>query len=68
MASIEAQIANVKSQLKNIKLDISKTSIKAPFDGIISEKMVEETEFISVGTPLFSIIDLDPIKIRRLFI
>ncbi len=64
LASLEAQITNVKSILKNIKLDINKTSIKAPFDGIISEKMVEETEFISVGTPLFSIIDLDPIKIE----
>ena len=26
--------------------------------------MVEETEFISLGTPLFTIIDLDPIKIE----
>ena len=64
LASLEAQITSVKSVLKNIKLDIDKTSIKAPFDGIISEKMVEESEFISVGTPLFSIIDLDPIKIE----
>ncbi|MBD1147584.1 efflux RND transporter periplasmic adaptor subunit [Pelagibacterales bacterium SAG-MED31] len=64
LANLEAQITNVKSVLKNIKLDIDKTSIKAPFDGIISEKMVEETEFISVGTPLFTIIDLDPIKIE----
>ena len=64
LASLEAQISNVKSVLKNIKLDIDKRSIKAPFDGIISEKMVEETEFISVGTPLFTIIDLDPIKIE----
>ena len=64
LANLEAQISNVKSVLKNIKLDIDKTSIKAPFDGIISEKMVEETEFISLGTPLFTIIDLDPIKIE----
>ena len=64
LANLEAQISNVKSVLKNIKLDIDKTSIKAPFDGIISEKMIEETEFISVGTPLFTIIDLDPIKIE----
>ncbi len=64
LANLEAQISNVKSILKNIKLDIDKTIIKAPFDGIISEKMVEETEFISVGTPLFTIIDLDPIKIE----
>ena len=64
LANLEAQISNVRSILKNIKLDIEKTSIKAPFDGIISEKMVEKTEFISVGTPLFTIIDLDPIKIE----
>jgi len=64
LANLEAQISNVKSVLKNIKLDIEKTTIKAPFDGIVSEKMVEETEFISVGTPLFTIIDLDPIKIE----
>ena len=64
LANLEAQISNVKSILKNIKLDIEKTIIKAPFDGIISQKMVEETEFISIGTPLFTIIDLDPIKIE----
>ena len=64
LANLEAQITNVKSLLKNIKLDIAKTNISAPFDGFISEKMVEETEFISVGTPLFTIIDLDPIKIE----
>ena len=64
LANLEAQISNVRSILKNIKLDIEKTSIKAPFDGIISEQMVEKTEFISVGTPLFTIIDLDPIKIE----
>ena len=64
LANLEAQISNFKSVLKNIKLDIEKTSIKAPFDGIISERTVEETEFISVGSPLFTIIDLDPIKIE----
>ncbi len=64
LENLEAQILNVKSNLKNIKLDIEKTIINAPFDGIISEKMVEETEFISIGTPLFTIIDLDPIKIE----
>ncbi|MDC0058239.1 hypothetical protein OAJ21_03465, partial [Pelagibacteraceae bacterium] len=37
LANLEAQISNVKSVLKNIKLDIDKTIIKAPFDGIISE-------------------------------
>jgi len=63
-SSIEAQISNVKSQLKNIELDIEKTVINAPFTGIISNKMVEESEYITPGTVLFTIIDLNPIKIQ----
>ena len=63
-SSIEAQIANFKSQLKNIELDISKTFINAPFSGIISDKMIEESEYITPGNPMFTIIDLNPIKIQ----
>jgi multidrug efflux system membrane fusion protein len=63
-SSIEAQIANVKSQLKNIELDISNTLINSPFSGIISEKMVEESEYITPGNPMFTIINLNPIKIQ----
>ena len=63
-SSIEAQIANVKSQLKNIELDIENTFINSPFSGIISDKMVEESEYITPGNPLFTIIDLNPIKIQ----
>ena len=63
-SSIEAQLANVKSQLKKIELDISNTFINSPFSGIISEKMVEESEYITPGKPMFTIIDLNPIKIQ----
>ena len=63
-SSIEAQIANVKSQLKNIELDINNTVINSPFSGIISDKMIEATEYIPPGNIMFTIIDLNPIKIQ----
>ncbi|MBL6675191.1 MAG: efflux RND transporter periplasmic adaptor subunit, partial [Alphaproteobacteria bacterium] len=63
-SSIEAQIANVKSQLKNIELDIDNTLISAPFSGVISDKMIEESEYITPGNVMFTIIDLNPIKIQ----
>ena len=63
-SSIGAQIANVKSQLKNIELDIDKTIINSPFSGIISDKMIEESEYITPGNIMFTIIDLNPIKIQ----
>ena len=57
-------LASAKSQLKNIELDIQKTFINSPFSGVISDKMVEESEYISPGNTLFTIIDLNPIKIQ----
>ena len=63
-SSIEALIANVKSQLKNIELDINNTVINSPFSGIISDKMIEATEYIPPGNIMFTIIDLNPIKIQ----
>ena len=57
-------LASAKSQLKNIELDIQKTYINSPFSGVISHKMVEESEYISPGNTLFTIIDLNPIKIQ----
>ena len=63
-SSIEAQIASFKSQLKNIELDIENTLIKAPFSGIISNKIIKKSEYISPGNTLFTIINLNPIKIQ----
>ena len=64
LSNIESQIASVKSRLKNIELDIGNTFISAPFDGIISDKMIEVSEFITPGNILFTIIDLNPIKVQ----
>ena len=63
-SNIESQIANVISQLKNIELDIENTTINSPFSGIISNKMIEVSEYITPGNILFTIIDLNPIKIQ----
>ena len=64
LSNIESQIASVKSRLKNIELDIGNTSILAPFDGIISDKIIEVSEYITPGNILFTIIDLNPIKVQ----
>ena len=61
--SIEEFIEQL-SQLKNIELDINNTLISAPFSGIISDKMIEESEYITPGNVMFTIIDLNPIKIQ----
>jgi RND family efflux transporter MFP subunit len=48
--SLENQIANVKTQ-------ISKSQIRAPFDGTIEEVVVKEGEMAQIGSPLVRIVN-----------
>jgi len=64
LSSIEAQIESSKSKIKNIQIDINKTEVKVPFDGIINKKNVEIGDYVRPGDILFSLVDLNPIKIQ----
>ena len=57
-------LAKAKSQLKNIQLDIENTSIVSPFNGIITNKNVEITDYVTPGNILLTIVNLDPIKVQ----
>lgn len=57
-------LADAKSKLRNIQLDIDNTNIIAPFDGIITEKYVEVSDFVIPGNVLLTIVNLNPIKIQ----
>lgn len=48
--SLERQIANIKTQ-------ISKSQIRAPFDGTIEEVLVREGEMAQIGSPLVRILN-----------
>ena len=57
-------LADAKSKLKNIQLDIDNTNIISPFDGIITEKYVEISDFVTPGNILLTMVNLNPIKIQ----
>ena len=38
--------------------------VRAPFDGIVSEKMVSPGEWVAPGKPLFTLVDDDPLKVE----
>lgn len=46
-----------EAQLQQIEVSLDETEIKAPFDGVITAKYVEEGSMISLGTPLFGVQD-----------
>ncbi len=60
LAEREAQLAQAQAELSRAALDLSDTQIRAPFDGIITEKHTDVGSYVSVGNPVVSMInDLD---------
>ena len=64
VTNLETQLANIKSKIKNIKIDIDNTIITSPFSGIINKSYVEIGDYVRPGDVLFSVVDLNPIKIQ----
>lgn len=64
LGNLESQIASYTSQLKQINLDIENTTILAPFDGIITNKNIEVSDYVIPGNILLTIVNLNPIKVQ----
>ena len=48
---------SLENQISNIKIQISKSQLKAPFDGTIEEVLVREGEMAQMGSPLIRIVN-----------
>lgn len=52
-----------KSALESIKVDLSNTTVKAPFDAILEDRFLEEGEMASPGAPLVRLIGSSMLKV-----
>lgn len=59
-AAFEAQ---QKSHVKRAKTDVLRCVIAAPFEGIITQRLVAVGELVSPGTPVASIVDSDSLEL-----
>jgi len=63
VALAEANYASAEAALRRVELDLDHTKIKAPFGGILDHRDVEIGDFVDVGDPIATILDLDPILV-----
>lgn len=63
LAEANADLEAAKAQLKKAQVELSNINIRAPFDGVVNNQMVEVGDYVSIGTDMFDLVDLDPIEI-----
>ncbi|MEH6550435.1 MAG: efflux RND transporter periplasmic adaptor subunit [Pseudomonadales bacterium] len=64
LAEAEANLASAKAQLSRAKNDFERTSVRAPYDGLIREKNVDLGQYVQVGNRMGLAFAIDQAEIR----
>lgn len=63
LSQAEAALIEAKATVQNLALALEDTVVTAPFDGIIENLLVEQGDYLGVGDPVATIVDLNPLVI-----
>lgn len=63
LAEAVANLETAKAGLRSMRVDIARTTIRAPFDGILDDIPVNVGDYVAVGNVSAKVVDLDPILI-----
>ncbi|GAK83606.1 membrane-fusion protein [Vibrio ponticus] len=63
-ANAQAMLVEAKAMVSNAKLALRNTSVKAPFAGVVDYLFIEKGDFVGVGDPVATLIDLEKIVIE----
>ncbi len=63
LAQAKARLEQSRSRAKRAQLELQKTRITAPFDGIVETQPVEVGHFLSPGSTCVTLIEIDPILV-----
>jgi RND family efflux transporter MFP subunit len=60
----QGMLAQRKSELDLARQQLKDTSVVAPLDGIVQEKLASVGEYMAAGAPLVNIVKMDPLRLR----
>ena len=64
IALARANLESAKSTHTALEIALDNTLVKAPYDGIFDTQMVEIGDYVGVGDPIATIVDLNPLVIK----
>lgn len=64
LTAAQAMLADARARLANAEKQLNKTTIKAPFSGVISARSVNAGDYVSPGTATFTIVNPSTMRLE----
>jgi membrane fusion protein (multidrug efflux system) len=58
-----AQAASVAARLSMLEINVTDTTIRAPFDGVVAERVVSVGEYVRADSKVVTLVALDPLRL-----
>lgn len=63
IAEVRAQIEQARANLGREQVRLADTVIRAPFDGVAGVRSLSPGDYLKIGDPVVTVVDLDPLEI-----
>jgi len=60
----KAVLAQRRAEFAIARQQVQDTSLRAPFDGVVQARLTNVGEFLTTGSPVLSIVQIDPLRLR----
>ena len=60
---LRAELVAKEATLNSAARDLKDTTIRAPFDGVVAERMVSEGQYVNAQAPVIRLVRLDPLRL-----
>jgi membrane fusion protein (multidrug efflux system) len=59
-----AQLASVTARLTSLEINVTDATIRAPFDGVVAERVVAVGEYVRADSKVVTLVALDPLRLQ----
>jgi len=59
-----AALTDARASVKTVELHLQHTTVVAPFDGVVEDLLIEQGDFVGIGDPIATLIDLKKLVIE----
>ena len=64
VTAVEAQLADARARLMSAQKQLGDTVLRAPFNGVVADRAVNQGDVVSPGTALFTIVDPSSMRLE----